>query len=417
MALLASIRKDLKWRLADGMSLAMWIGIPLLIGGLMSLVFSGGNNINAKVHLHLADEDDTPVTSLLAGMTSSAFDILQIDKVSASEGRRRIDDGEGSAFLTIPEGFSQAILDDDPTELTLITNPSQTIFPKMIEQTLEMLSESTFYLQHIAGDLLREIAENPPAGQNLFADVKVAAFSVKVNQRLKSLETTLLPPVLSVEDELSEAQQQTADDSASSGFGIGILMFPGILFMSMMFMGQGISFDLWREKDQGTLSRILCSPSSATTFVLAKVISGGILMAGVTIAGLALGYVALGFSAGALPGALLWCAFSGTCMLLLFFLVQMFASSSRGANVLTTALLFPLMMLGGTFFPFEAMPKWMADVGGWTPNGIAVLQLKAILNGDAEPAALMIAAAELAGLGVLLFLLSTRLVRSRFATA
>ncbi len=71
MALLSCIKKDLKWRLADPASLVMWIGIPLVIGGLMGLVFGGGG-IQAKLEVLVVDEDDTFLTGVLSGASGSA---------------------------------------------------------------------------------------------------------------------------------------------------------------------------------------------------------------------------------------------------------------------------------------------------------------------------------------------------------
>jgi ABC-type multidrug transport system permease subunit len=53
--------------------------------------------------------------------------------------------------------------------------------------------------------------------------------------------------------------------------------------------------------------------------------------------------------------------------------------------MLSFSVLFPLFMLGGSLFPSEAMPAWMAAIGRWTPNGWAVEQLKAILIGRTAP--------------------------------
>jgi ABC-type multidrug transport system permease subunit len=77
--------------------------------------------------------------------------------------------------------------------------------------------------------------------------------------------------------------------------------------------------------------------------------------------------------------------------------------------------LFPMMMLGGSFLPFEMMPRWMAALGRLTPNGQGVAQLKAILTGQADPAALAIAALAIGMPAAALFLLSARLLRGRFA--
>jgi ABC-type multidrug transport system permease subunit len=77
---------------------------------------------------------------------------------------------------------------------------------------------------------------------------------------------------------------------------------------------------------------------------------------------------------------------------------------------------FPLMMLGGSFLPFEMMPGWMAAIGRLTPNGQGVTQLRAILSGHADPAALAFATLAIGIPAVAFFLLSARLLRGRFAS-
>ncbi len=50
----------------------------------------------------------------------------------------------------------------------------------------------------------------------------------------------------------------------------------------------------------------------------------------------------------------------------------------------SSMIVFPLMMIGGSFFPLEVMPAWMARIGRWTPNGLGVAQLKEILFGHPD---------------------------------
>ena len=59
---------------------------------------------------------------------------------------------------------------------------------------------------------------------------------------------------------------------------------------------------------------------------------------------------------------------------------------ARTADVLSTVVLFPLMMLGGSFFPFEAMQEPLRTWGQFTPNGWALMRLKEILGGDVTAA-------------------------------
>jgi ABC-type multidrug transport system permease subunit len=53
----------------------------------------------------------------------------------------------------------------------------------------------------------------------------------------------------------------------------------------------------------------------------------------------------------------------------------MLASTRRAANLITSMLLFPLLMAGGSFFPFAALPEWIAAIGRNTPNGFVADRL------------------------------------------
>jgi ABC-type multidrug transport system permease subunit len=85
------------------------------------------------------------------------------------------------------------------------------------------------------------------------------------------------------------------------------------------------------------------------------------------------------------PLAILWISASGCGLYLLVLMLQSAAGSERMANMLTNFVLLPLTMLGGGFVPFDWMPRGLARLGHFTPNGWSVVQLQAILAGPAEP--------------------------------
>jgi ABC-type multidrug transport system permease subunit len=65
--------------------------------------------------------------------------------------------------------------------------------------------------------------------------------------------------------------------------------------------------------------------------------------------------------------------------------LQLVASSPRAGSVVVNLMLFPLLMIGGSFFPFQAMPDVLVAVGRWTPNGIVVRRVESILLGRSAP--------------------------------
>jgi ABC-type multidrug transport system permease subunit len=60
--------------------------------------------------------------------------------------------------------------------------------------------------------------------------------------------------------------------------------------------------------------------------------------------------------------------------------------------MLTNFVTLPLVMLGGGFTPFEWMPRSLARIGQWTPNGWCVMQLRAVLAGQTMLAAFAVVA-------------------------
>ncbi|MFT5150506.1 MAG: ABC-type multidrug transport system permease subunit [Planctomycetota bacterium] len=390
--------KELKRRAADPAALVLWIGIPLLIGGLMSLISSGpGEEPIAK--LLVVDADDSFLSGLLLQAANGAPVVEVIEISDAEEGRARIDSGEGSALLLIPAGFGEAVFDRTPIELTLVKNPAQRILPGIIEEALDMTVEASFYVQRLFGKQLDMLSEGPPAGANFFDNVEIAQLSIDINDRMQRLETTLFPPVLKLEFVKSE-------EDSGAGFNIGQMLFPGMLFMSLLFIAMGISDDLWAERMAGTLRRMRAAPAGLWVFLASKIIAGCVVVAGVTVVGLLLGTVLWEFPISRLPLALVWSVFGGGSLLTLFFLLQTLASNQRGGNVIATMVVFPLMMVGGSFFPYEAMPPWMVSIGSLTPNGQAVQRLKEILSpGELDMAALAFSSMILLGVGVVCFML------------
>lgn len=401
--------KDLRRRLRDPLALALWIGIPFAILALLSLAFGGGE-VQPQARLLVVDQDDSLLSGFLAGALGQGTmaELILVETVDEEEGRRRIDAGDGSALLLIPDGFGQAVLESRPTELTLLTNPSQRILPGIVEEVLSLLVDAGFYLQLVAGEPLAEIVAGPPEGANVFSDETVAAMSVRFNQLVSGVIGYLSPPRLGVAVEIEEQPSRPT-------LSLGPLFFQSLLFLAVLFMAQGMSDDFWLEREQGTLGRCLTLPHKVRALLAGKLLAVLVLIGALAGLGVGIGGLFYGFAAARLPLAVLWAAGAGAGLWLLFSLLQMYATSRRAGSILSNLVLFPLMFLGGSFFPFEAMPEWLAAIGRWTPNGAALEVFKSLLAGQPSPARLAAGVAVMAvavGGG---YLLAARRLRRGFA--
>jgi len=406
-----SLVKDLRRRLADPLALVLWFGIPLLVASLLGLVSAGGQGPRGR--LLLADADEGLVGLVIAGAVRqqplSTF--FALERVAEAEGRAEVAAGRASALVIVPAGATGAILDGRPVTLALVTNPSQRILPAIVQQGLEMLVEAAFYLQRLGGDALALVRDGQRT-EGFLDDDRIARASVDLNQRLRRLARVLFPPVLALAPK--PAAGEGSPGAAAGALDIGRLLLPGVLFMALLFVAQGTSDDIWDEQRQGTLRRAMSAPGSVLAFLAAKLASGAAIAAGASLVALAAGIALFGVPPLRAAAAWPWCVFGGVVLLCLFQVPQLVATTRQGAGLLSNLIVFPLMMIGGSFFPFEMMPAWMARIGRWTPNGQAVARLKELLAGTADPAALAVAVVAMGVPAALALAVSARLVRRRF---
>ncbi len=390
----ASALKDLRRLARDPLGLALALATPLIITLLVSAVFAG-DNPTPQGRLLVVDEDDTLVSSLLRGAFGQGplGKMLVVEMVERADGEARIDRGDASALLHIPKGFEKAVLRNEPCELRLVTNPAQRILPGIVVESLSMMLDAEFYIQSLLPGQFRRFADGPPTEQD------VAEASVAVRRLVQSLQRYLDPVLIKLETTALEEKKPV---------NIGALFLPGMLIFAVILVAQTLSADLWKEKAGGTLRRTLTTPSRLGAFLAGKLLAAGAVFGGVGLIGLACARWLVHLPLAAPLAVQLWVMATGVTVYLLLLLVNLYASGERGGSVLTSLVVFVCAMVGGSFFPFEMMPGWLAAAGRWTPNGWAVVQFKALAAGTAEPGALLAAAGGLAAVGAVAFVLVLR---------
>ncbi len=369
--LFASVKKDLsRWR-QDKTALLIWLGIPFLIGGLITSMIDGGGGTPTGVLL-IADQDKSLLSGLVAGAYSQdqLGDLIIVEQVSVEEGGARINEGEASGFLTIPEGFQDAFLNETPVTLTLKTNPAQTILPGIIQDVTEILLDLGFYAQRLLGPEIKKIQESDSI--NVPNDVFVSEVAVDIQNKMSGVGPKLSPPLLDVvivEPPPSAPQPDLA-----------LLFLPGIILMAVLFSSNSLAADYWAERDKGTLRRLVSAPGVLAGFVAGKALAALAVIGFIAALTLSVGFVYHDVAWSKFLPSLLWVSFGGVGLFAWFAALQMLFPNNKAANLVTTILLFPLMMVGGSFFPLAALPDWIAGIGRLSPNGFIVDRLSGELT-------------------------------------
>lgn len=360
---LTSLRKDIaRWR-QDYFAILIWIAIPLMIGGLIMTLMGSG----AQPHgvLLLVDEDETFLSELIVGAYSAGElgELISVEKTTYDEGLQRVNDGEASALLVVPEGFQAAFVNSEPVTLTLRTNPAQVILPGIITDVTEILLDAGFYAHQLFGEeieIFSGMEEDP-------SDAFVAAMAVQIQNKIDAVAPKLFPPVIALEIVEPPPEEPSPP--------LALLFLPGIILMAVMFSASDLAGDYWQERNQGTLRRLVFAPAQLGQFVLGKALAAAALIGLVAGITLVLGFVYLEVPWLKLPSSLVWVSVSGVALFAWFAALQMLFSNKRTASIVSTALVFPLLMAGGSFFPMAVMPGWMAAIGRVSPNGFVADRL------------------------------------------
>ena len=409
-----SAAKDLRRAWADRLALVLYLAIPLAVGALISLATGGTSGPRPVTQLLVADEDDSFVSGLFLSLLQNerAAEFVKAEKVERAAGLERIGEGDASAMLVIPPEFGDALLREEPSELLLVTNPAESIKPKILADGMEVLVDGVFYLHRLFGDEIRDFIDERDTAPS---DDEVATISVAITRVVRKIEKYLFPPALEIETVIDEERQGSGGSKGRQRVSLAVLFLPGILLMSLLFMAQGLAEDAWKEREGGTLRRIVSAPVPMAAFLASKSVATAVLVFGISLILLMIGFLYTDIPWERLPLAVLWSTLSGVVFGLLFMWITMHARTRRAGAVITNSIVFPLLMLGGSFFPIEIMPKWMGKLSTYTPNGWSLAYLKDILLDRADAGSLLIGAIGLFGVGLVLFLLCAHRMRSHFA--
>jgi ABC-type uncharacterized transport system permease subunit len=401
---LISALKDLRRMRRDPMALIAWIGGPLLIA-LLLVAFFGHEDPKPQGIVMIADQEKTLLSAIVMHLYTQdkLGEIFTVQQVPLETGRKRINDGDGSALVIIPKGFSKAVLGKQTAKIQLITNPSQNILPNIVESVTSILVESTWRMQQIAGNELMLLSgDSPPS------DATIADSSVRFRRMSEGIVKLIDPPVIKVAVETIELNPGRRKTN------IGVSMYRCMTFMAVLFLAAGVAGDIWKEKIAGTVRRVVVTPSLLAGFWGGRILAMGAVFAVVGVIALIAAKMLIRAEVHNAIYAVLWIVAFGSAIYMMFVLMHTFFSNQRGAAMLSNLLMMMLGMLGGSFFPFDLMPESLAKIGRCLPNGWALLQFSDILAGQIIPARLMLDFGAVLAFSALLFIVVVGRLRRSF---
>ena len=341
--------KDLLDFVRSKMSLVMLILMPLFMMMMVGFIYTDSEPMG-DTPIALADMDNGTMSDTFIAQLNAINEKSGLMTVSSAEDmndvKDKIYDGNIDGGIIIPSNFTESILSGGQGTIIIITDQSNPQLSMQIEKIITMI--------------IQEMGTYS-AMQNLNI-----TYSIPYDKTL----ATIKPYIVKVDNLIS-------DNPSYFQF-----VAPGIMGMVvMMSLMTGLPHAISYEKDTGTLDGMLVAPIHRLSIILGKVMAQ-------TTRGMLQGLIIL-VLAIVLFGVVIY----GNILLVLFImllsvfsfvglgiLITSFTDKEETASMIMMTLMFPMMFLGGVFFPIEQMPDYIQKIAQFLPLTYVTTALRKVMN-------------------------------------
>ena len=411
--------KDLKLIFRDRAALTFMLLAPFLLTIGMGFVtgrFSGNSSGLSNIPVVIVNLDKEQLGNALADVFSSEelADLMEpTSSLDPEAARRFIDDDKAAAAIIIPAGFTRSIIpaawttspavapgasvsqnnvQSEPVKIEVYANPTRPTSAGVVKAIVDEFISS---VEEGRTSGMTSIVQLMQAG--LLNPQDVQSETRKLFENVQQTESTAI--TLKTDKEGAEAVQ----------FDILAYMAPGMALLFLMYTVSYGGRSILAERSQGTLPRLLVSPTSTSEVLGGKVL--GIFLTGVAQVGILI-------LASSVFFGVKWGDTLGLAILILAavfgatgwgMLITALARTPAQIGSIGSALMLIFGIMGGSFINLDQMPAYVRTLSKITPNawgldGFTTLALGGRLPNLMQPiTALLIMGAVLFGIAVVLF--------------
>jgi len=349
--------------------------IPVVLTIIVGMVFGGSGDVRIEgIKVLFVNEDE----GLAGGFIKQGLEapqsgkLIELKEVEFEDGRNLIDRGKASALIVVPPGFTDSLLDGSSVEITIVKNPSELFLPMIVEEILKT------EIVMLEGAL--DIFDEPIARFRSFLDEKTWPDAEKIaglvnlsRDRIRLITPYFRDSLIAIDSHERKSDDSEFETNIFSYTFAGSLVI-GLFFISMIALG-----DILREKNSGTMKRVLTAPTSVMQFIMGKALYD-VLLTGAS-------YIILLIFAGFMfnstvrsPIALVALSIGVATVFpgMLTFVFGIVRNERVVSSIIPT-LIVGLSMLGGAMIPYEQMGSSLKRIAPFSPVYWVVDGLKKVL--------------------------------------
>jgi ABC-2 type transport system permease protein len=367
---LAIAWKDLRSTMRNLPALAMMLLAPLALAGLLGFAFGGGDSFQIDATKVALANGDAPAAadasrkapSALAGDTFAGIltskglqDVLEVTEVEdAVAARTKVDDGDAAVAVIVPRDLTAALYGTEGTRtaVELYVNPTQQFGIAITESVVDQ-ALLDFNGARAAAAVAAAVAGGG-AGHDAAAQTAAARFLQDGGAGEGLVATTRAP------------RSGKSEGEGASTIG---LILAGMMIFFMFFGASNVARTILTEDRDGTLPRMLTTPTSAGTILGGKFASVFLTVTAQMIVLLVGGSLLFGIDWGS-PDVVtvLTLVTAAVASGLALFVISVVRTPGQ-AGAIGSGIYLVLALLGGNFTGTATTAGTYATIQGLTPNG------------------------------------------------
>ncbi|MDP2181069.1 MAG: ABC transporter permease [Actinomycetota bacterium] len=403
----AMLRVSVIQVLRDRGELVSIVVLPLLLTYVFGVAF-GSQGAERPVLVMWLDGDTSRYAQQIENLVAEDPSI-DVERSTPELAEEKLDKGEAALIVRIPGGFGTALETGRKGTVEVTQDPSsqRATGAREVVQGAAARVGAGAQAATVAAGVLRDLAEvqlarrrGGPPGMEATPTPAAVPPSFATAYDIADGFWEPDPPigVAGVQVTSSEVRGDSVLATSNIQYSVGFTL------MFVLFMAFGSAGGILEEREQGTLRRLLVTPSSR-----AQILGGKILGVIGTSTIEALILVGLGAVAFSVP----W----GRDPLALILVLSAYILASAGLAVFVTAVVrtrsqlsaigpiasTALAMLGGCYWPIEITPPFMQTIAKFTPTGWGMIGLLDVVARGQGLEAAWLPAAVLGGIAVVAF--------------
>jgi ABC-2 type transport system permease protein len=403
----------------DRGALVLSFVLPIVFFSIFATIFGGRKNTTPKVHILVADEDQSEASKrLLQGLTSEASLVVdtrpaavkgveQPDYTAASA-EKAVKDGTAPVAIVIPAGFGENPISFQPSEgsrtsIQLLEDTSDAVAPQMVMGLLQKVAMTSMpdvmaetgakYIDQFGGGLTKEQKDN--------FDASIRALRSR-EQRDGSNNSS--GGIIAVTARRVVGENKTNPIISFYAAAIGV--------MFLLFTASGAAGAILDEAESGTLDRVLSSRVTMTKLLLGKLTYNSLLAFTQLVVMFLWGWAVFKLELWShIPGFLVMGICTAVSVAAFGMLLASICRTRAQLGALSTLIILVMSSIGGSMFPRFLMPEGMQKAGLFTINAWAIDGFTKVFWRDEAIWELWPQLLVLLGMAVVFFTVARRIAR------